>query len=909
MAQAGIKNKKTDNEKADEVAAVTEESGKKAKAPAKKAAAKKKAKPAAAAAAKKAKAAAAAVKKPAAAAAKKAKPVAKKPAAPAETETQAKKTAPKKKASKKKAPAKGAAAKQTAGAAVVKKGTALVVVESPAKAKTIKKYLGEGFTVQASVGHVKDLPKSKIGVDFENDFAPQYEIIRGKAKIIADIKKAAKSVDMVYLAPDPDREGEAIAWHIAEEIRSSNPNIKRVLFNEITKRAVTEALAHPIELDARKFDSQQSRRILDRLVGYQISPILWTKVRRGLSAGRVQSVAVRIVIEREGEITAFNAEEYWTVEADVEAQAPPPFRVRLIKVDGQKPGLTSGALAHPIANELRTIPLLVSKVEKKERRKNPPAPFITSKLQQEAAHKLRFTAKRTMGVAQRLYEGVELGEEGPVGLITYMRTDSTRMSDDAVREVREHIVERYGKEFLPDEPMVYKSKKSGVQDAHEAIRPTSTKYDPETVRRLLSEEAKKQPDKARDIADQIKLYQLIWNRFVACQMKPAVYDQTTVEVAAGRYELRASGQVLKAAGFTAVYNESRDDDPPKEGEAEAEGEDRTLPPVVEGEVLKLLMVHPDQHFTQPPPRFTEASLVKELEEKGIGRPSTYASILSTIQDRGYVEKKEGRFFPTLLGTRVNELLVHSFPDILNVDFTAQMEGELDQIEEGVGEMSGLLNRFYTPFKADLLKAQVEMKDWKREETPTEHLCEKCGKPMVIKWGRNGEFLACSGYPECKNTKEFIRTDDGKIEMKPEATTDEICEVCKAPMVVKRGRFGEFLACSRYPECKTTKPISLGMTCPKPGCGGFLTEKRSKRGKPFYGCSNYSKTQCDFVSWDRPVKDPCPECGATFLLKKVGRRGAKLRCANPECTYVLDMTAEDAPEAGDTEDAEPEEGAA
>ena len=798
---------------------------------------------------------------------------------------------------KAKAPAKAAAAapKRSAG------GTALIVVESPAKAKTIKKYLGASVTVQASVGHVKDLPKSKIGVDFESDFTPEYVIIRGKGKIIADMRKAAKEVDVVYLAPDPDREGEAIAWHIAEEIRPANGNIKRVLFNEITQRGVTEALSRPTELDARMYDAQQARRILDRLVGYQISPLLWSKVRRGLSAGRVQSVAVRIVVEREAEITAFKPVEYWTVEADVEGQSPPPFRVRLIKIDGQKPSELAGELARSIVSELRTAELRVASVERKERRKNPPAPFTTSKLQQEAAHKLRFTAKRTMGVAQRLYEGVELGEEGAVGLITYMRTDSTRLSDDAVKDVREHIAERYGKDAVPDEPLVYKSKKAHVQDAHEAIRPTILKYDPDTVRQLLGGEAKKNPDKARDIQDQIKLYQLIWNRFVACQMRPAVYDQTTVDVEAGRSTLRATGQVLKYPGFTAVYNETQEEDAQGAEAQVAEDGDR-LPPLEEGEVLKLRDAKADQHFTQPPPRFSEASLVKELEEKGIGRPSTYAAILSTIQDRGYVAKKEGRFHPTLLGTRVNELLVHSFPDILNVDFTAQMEEDLDKIEEGEMEMKGVLRLFYGPFKADLEKAHIEMKDLKREEIATDLSCEKCGKPMVIKWGRNGEFLACSGYPECKNTKEFLRTEDGKIELKPEPTTDEICETCGAQMVVKRGRFGSFLACSRYPECKTTKPISLGVTCPKPGCGGFLTEKRSKRGTPFYGCSNYSKTGCDFVSWDRPVKEPCPQCGAEFLLRKETRRGPKTRCAS--CAFVNDQSEQDMPEVE-----EPEEGAA
>jgi DNA topoisomerase-1 len=760
---------------------------------------------------------------------------------------------------------------------------ALVVVESPAKAKTIKKYLGAGFTVKASVGHVMDLPKSKMGVDVENGFAPEYVVIRGKGKIISEIKKTAKDVDVVYLAPDPDREGEAIAWHLAQEIKPSNRNIKRVLFNEITKRGITEGLAHPGELDVHKFESQQARRILDRLVGYEISPILWKKVKRGLSAGRVQSVAVRLIVEREREISAFKPVEYWTIEADVEGKNPPPFRVRLTKVDGKKAELTDGTQSKGVVEELKKAPFVIEKIERKERRKFPLAPFITSRLQQEAARKLRFTAKKTMALAQRLYEGLELGEEGAVGLITYMRTDSTRLSDDAVAEARAHILEKYGKESLPDEPVVYKTKKQ-AQDAHEAIRPTSMQYDPETVRRLLTTAAAGNQEKLRDVEDHVRLYQLIWNRFIACQMKPAVYDQTTVDIAAGRYGLRANGQVLKFAGYTAVYAESVEET----GETD-EASDGTLPELTEGETLKVHKIDPEQHFTQPPPRFTEASLVKELEEKGIGRPSTYANILSTIQDRGYCEKREGRFHPTTLGTKVNDLLVDSFPDILDVTFTAQMEDGLDKVEEGDADWQKLLSNFYSPFKVDLEKAVVHMRDLKREEIPTEHKCEKCGSMMVIKWGRNGEFLACSGYPDCKNTREFSRKEDGTIEITPQATTDEKCETCGAPMLVKRGRFGEFLACSRYPECKTTRPISLGVGCPRPGCGGFLTEKRSRRGKVFYGCSNYSKTGCDFVLWDKPIAEKCPQCGAQFLVKRENRRGGgRIRCVSEGCGYSQDI---------------------
>ena len=775
-----------------------------------------------------------------------------------------------------------------------KRSGALVVVESPAKANTIKKYLGAGFVVKASVGHVKDLPKQNIGVDVDNSFAPQYVVIDGKKKVLAEIKAAAKKAERVYLAPDPDREGEAIAWHIFEEIRDVNPNISRVLFNEITKKAVNEAIEHPMELNPHKFDSQQARRILDRLVGYEISPVLWTKVKRGLSAGRVQSVAVRLVVEREEEIKAFNPEEYWTFDADVEGSLPPAFVVRAVRLEGQKLEMRNEGQARTVDAIVKANPLLVANVERKERRKNAPAPFITSKLQQEASSKLRFSPKKTMGLAQRLYEGMELGEEGPVGLITYMRTDSTRVSDDAMTEVRAYIAEKYGRNAVPESPNVYKTKKS-AQDAHEAIRPTSTKYDPETVRRLIDQSGGGGRD-PRETEDLLKLYSLIWNRFVACQMVPAVFDQTAFEIHAGAVELRATGQVLKSPGFLEVYREIVED----VADEDAEGR---LPDIQVGETLKLLGTKPEQHFTQPPPRFSEATLVKELEEKGVGRPSTYATILSTVQDRGYVERKEGgRLFPTELGVMVNGLLITSFPNIVSTDFTALMEEQLDKVEEGEVDWVKLLGSFYDPFTKDVAKAKVEMRDVKREETPTDIKCEKCGSAMVIKWGRNGHFLACSGYPECKNTKEYARAEDGSIQIvATERPSDEICPTCSSPMVIRRGRFGEFLACARYPECKTTKPISLGVDCPKEGCGGFVTEKRSRKGKVFYGCSNYSKTNCDYVSWDKPVPQPCPQCGSKFLVEKVSRTGSRLRCPVPGCGYTADMSADGA--AGDAETAE------
>jgi DNA topoisomerase-1 len=752
----------------------------------------------------------------------------------------------------------------------IRPGSALVVVESPAKARTIGKYLGSAYTVKASVGHVKDLPKSKLGVDIENNFEPEYVVMADKKKVIAEIRKAAGEVERVFLAPDPDREGEAIAWHLAEEIRDINPNIQRILINEITKKGITAALQVPTVVDLQKTDAQQARRILDRLVGYEISPILWKKVRRGLSAGRVQSVAVRLLCEREDEIAAFKPEEYWSVDCECRAAEPPPFNARIWRWNGEKAEPKTADEAGTIATELRAGPATVASVERKERRRKPQPPFITSKLQQESARKLRFTAKRTMALAQRLYEGVEVGGEGPTGLITYMRTDSTRVSDDAMAALRTFVAQTYGNDYLPAEPNVYKT--SGrAQDAHEAIRPTSMEYTPERLRELLVDHPE-----AKEL---VKLYTLIWQRFVASQMVQAVYDQTTVDIERGRAVVRATGQVMKFAGYTRVYEVSETDDEQAE---KAEQQDRLLPPLEVGDKVELTLVSPEQHFTQPPPRFTEASLVKELEEKGIGRPSTYAQIMSTIVDRGYVEKREGRFFPTELGTLVNGLLVESFPDILNVDFTAKMETELDGVEDGTQNWRVLLGEFYAPFKVDLEKARENMRDVKREEIATEHVCQKCGKPMVIKWGRNGSFLACQGYPECRNTKEFTRALDGTIEIAKEQTTDEVCEVCAAPMVVKRGRFGSFLACSRYPDCKTTKPISLGVACPKPDCGGFLSEKRSRKGKSFYGCSNYAKTKCDFVTWDRPVPQPCPECNAPFLVKKENRKGTTLRCLT--CTY-------------------------
>src|SRR5437763_6412455 len=640
------------------------------------------------------------------------------------------------------ATAKTAAAKKAASRANAGKGKArapakekafrntLVVVESPAKAKTIKKYLGSGYTVKASVGHIMDLPKSKMGVDIEHGFEPEYEVIKGKQKVVTDLKAAAKNADRVLLATDPDREGEAIAWHVKQQIARSRVPAQRVLFNEITKKAIQEAIRKPLERTRTVYDGQQARRVLDRLVGYQISPILWKKVRRGLSAGRVQSVAVRLIVERENEIAAFVPVEYWSIEADLKAALPPQFRAKLIKLDGEKVELGSREITLPLVEELRKLPFTVASVGKKERRRNAPAPFITSKLQQEAANRLGFSAKKTMTLAQRLYEGVELGDDGQTALITYMRTDSVRLSPDAVAGAREYVAGRWGKEYLPGEPVQFKTKKS-AQDAHEAIRPTALDHPPERVKPFLEK-------------DMFRLYELIWNRFIACQMVPAVFDQTTADIKAGRATFRATGQILKFPGYLAVYGQEAEQPQEEAGAEKMEGEDeekgdisRQLPPLESGQTLELIDLIPEQHFTQPPPRFTEASLVKELEEKGIGRPSTYAAILSTIQDKEYVEKKEGRFFPTDLGRIVTELLLGACPRVMDVQFTARMEEELDEVEEGKIDWQSVLGEFYGPFKKSLAAAEAQMRDVKREEKPTDLVCEKCGSPMVIKWGSMG----------------------------------------------------------------------------------------------------------------------------------------------------------------------------
>jgi DNA topoisomerase I len=809
----------------------------------------------------------------------------------------------------------------------------LVIVESPAKAKTINKYLGKDFSVKASMGHVRDLPKKKLGVDVKKGFAAEYEILPTRKKVLDELKAAAKDADTIFLAADPDREGEAICWHLSESLGvRSKKKFKRVVFNEITKKAIDLAFQNPGEVDEKKVDAQQTRRILDRLVGYKVSPVLWEKVRRGLSAGRVQSVALKLICDREREIRAFVAEEYWTVAAHLEAEGPPPFAANLVKKDGKNIEIGNGDEAGAVRKDLEAATFTVAKVQKKERRRHPVPPFITSKLQQEAFKKLRYGVKKTMQVAQRLYEGVELGPDGSVGLITYMRTDSTRISDDALVAVREKIGQTYGNEYLPEKPNFYRSKKD-AQDAHEAIRPSYPERDPDSIKKYLSK-------------DEYALYKLIWNRFVASQMLPAVYDETIADIEAAAYLLRAKGSTLKFKGFLAVYEETPDEKQetkPKDDTA-APADDTApeeavaqLPPLKEGDRLTLKKLDTDQHFTQPPPRFSEASLVKELEENGIGRPSTYASIIGTIEARDYMEKREAKLYPTELGFLVTDLLVQHFQDIMNVEYTAALEAELDEIEEGKDNLLNTLNQFWKKFEKDLKAAQKDMKDVKRMEEQTDEVCDKCGKPMVIKWGRYGKFLACSGYPDCKNTrqlagsegdggpelhedvakevctndgqpmvlkkgrfgpflacsnypdckvtKRLVRGAEGKLQVEQLQPIDEACPDCGKPLMWRRGRFGPFIACSDYPNCKYIKKKEakeIGLACPE--CGqGQVVERKGRWGRSFFGCKRYP--ECKFTAYHRPIGEPCPDCGRPYLLEKETKKEGKvIFCGNEACHY-------------------------
>ena len=809
----------------------------------------------------------------------------------------------------------------------------LVVVESPAKAKTINKYLGRDFKVVASMGHIRDLPKSKLGVDIDNDFIETYESLVSRKKVIKELKDAAKDVSDIYVATDPDREGEAIGWHLIEELKGKKRKFHRLTFNEITKKAITEALKHPRAIDEKMVDAQRARRVLDRLVGYKISPLLWDKVRRGLSAGRVQSVALKLVCDREREIDKFVPEEYWHVFARLAGPQPPEFDAKLLKKGGEAIRVANEDQSKAILADLDRASWVVSSVATKERKRNPAPPFITSKLQQTA----RFPVKKTMMLAQQLYEGVELpglGVEGSIGLITYMRTDSVRVADEALAAVRDHIKSAFGPDYLPESPNTYKSK-SDAQDAHEAIRPTSMQYDPETVRPYLTQ-------------DQYSLYRLIWNRFVASQMTPSTFDETTVDVTAGpsagsghaEYVFRVKGTVPKFAGWTATYGPVQSDDEKDPVAApERDGDDEgavsgVLPVLAEGDRLELKALRPEQKFTQPPPRFTEATLVKELEENGIGRPSTYASIIGVLQDREYVVKSEGKFKPTSMGMMITDLLVKSFDDIIDVEYTRSLEDDLDKIEQGKNGYAKTLKEFYKKFKKDLTRAGKEMIDLKKgidigeacdkcgmpmlkrvgkfglfiacsgypectntrevegaepeSESGEEEIdpCENCGKPMAVKRGRFGQFLACTGYPECKTTRKLIATKQGGLRAaKPDQILDEPCPRCGANLVIKQGRFGEFTACTKYPECKYVKHKTTGVKCPKDADkGGDVVERKSRRGKIFFGCSNYP--DCDFVLWNRPVAEPCPKCAAPFLVEKTTKKhGRQILCNNEDCDYA------------------------
>lgn len=743
--------------------------------------------------------------------------------------------------------------------------TSLVIVESPAKAKTIGKYLGRGYRVRATVGHVRDLPEKKMGIDIENGFEPEYITIPGKEKTVAELKSAAKDAREVFLATDPDREGEAIAWHVAQQIKRKNgAPIRRVLFHEITQEAVQEAIENAGEIDVHKVDAQQARRVLDRLVGYKASPVLWKTVKKGISAGRVQTVALRLLVEREREINAFRATEYWTIEALLEEHGQ-EFTAKLHHIDGKKPSIGSELDARRIVDELSPRKqFTVTEVKRRERRKNPAAPFTTSTLQQEAAKKLGFGSKRTMRLAQDLYEGIELGPEGAVGLITYMRTDSTRVAASAAEHAREFLTTWYGADHVAAQPQLYgDGKVKAAQDAHESIRPTDPSRRPDEIRKYLKE-------------DQFKLYQLIWQRFMASQMTPAIFDTTTVDFDLGRYLFRATGSVMKFNGYQAVYRESRE-----EGEGKALEDEQGLPAIGKGEEVPVKQITPSQHFTEPPPRYSEASLVKELERLGIGRPSTYASIISTLVDRRYAKLEQRRFFPTELGDQVERVMVKSFPDIFNVQFTSHMETDLDRVEEGDVNWRVMLAEFYAPFERSLKSADYESLIAEAHDLSglSEERCPVCGGKLVARGGFFGPFIACENHPKaCKYTRP-LRGD-----RKPAEPTNEICHECGAPMVIRHGRSGEFLGCSKFPKCRGTRSMPTGVKCPKDG-GDIAVRRSKKRGKAFYGCSNYPA--CDFVIWDKPVAEVCPECGYIGAEMKSNRtRGEYRRCIN--CANEWDM---------------------
>jgi DNA topoisomerase-1 len=752
-------------------------------------------------------------------------------------------------------------------------GKKLVIVESPTKSKTLNKFLGKDFMVLASNGHVMDLPKSQLGVDLDNDFEPVYEQIPSKKAVIAKIRAAAKNAEMIYLAPDPDREGEAIACHLATVLKGTTRPVRRLTFNEITQRAVTEALDHSRELDLNLYNAQQGRRVLDRLVGYKVSPFVWSTVKYGLSAGRVQSVALRLICEREDLIQAFVPEEYWTVEVDYQTGAGERFTARLVRVGEDKlekdrlTGPDAATRAAALAEELAGAAARIVGIEVRPKREGAKPPFITSTMQQVASNRLGFTSQRTMQVAQKLYEGIELKGEGSVGLITYMRTDSPRLSAEAITEIRGWLGTEFGPEYVPETANVYRGKKS-AQDAHEAIRPSSIARTPASLRPFLSDE-------------QFKLYDLIWKRAVASQATPAVKDLTSVDIEAGRLGLRASGSVLRFPGWLKVYGRDEDD----------EAEEGRLPDLAKGEPLAVAgepvgeaeaPLRPEQHFTQPPARYTDASLIKALEEENIGRPSTYATIVTTITKRDYIEREGRALKPTDLGMLVTRLLVDTFPDVFNVQFTAMMEEELDEVEEGKREWSSVVRALWDPLSLDLEKAKGKSKEIKASlQQPTDITCPSCGQHQLVKkFGRTGAFLACPGYPECKHTQPL---NPGEVPV----PVDGICPTCGAGLVARNGPYGRYIHCSRRPECKFTKPFTLGVACPQ--CGeGEIAEKRSRKGKTFFSCTRYP--QCDYALWDRPRPTPCPDCGAPFLVEKVSKTGVSLQCVKCKARFPVEQAS-------------------
>ncbi|HEY5490321.1 MAG TPA: type I DNA topoisomerase [Gemmatimonadaceae bacterium] len=786
----------------------------------------------------------------------------------------AKKTPARKPAARKSAPVEVFDAEAEAHAA----GKSLVIVESPAKAKTIGKYLGSAFAVKATVGHVRDLPERTLGIDVENDFEPEYVTIPGKEKTLSELKSAAKNARTVYIATDPDREGEAIAWHVRGQVmRKNGPPVRRVLFHEITKEAVTRAIEAAGEIDQKKVDAQQARRVLDRLVGYKASPLLWKTVKKGLSAGRVQTVALRMLVEREREIRAFRPTEYWTIAATLEHEGQ-AFTAKLHWVDGKKPEIHDEAAAQAILGDLAGRKTFdVTDIKRRERRKNPAAPFTTSTLQQEGAKKLGFGSKRTMRLAQNLYEGIELGKaEGAVGLITYMRTDSSRVAESAAQAAREFLLQQFGEEYLAKGLQLYGAgKDSNAQDAHEGVRPTDPARTPESVAKYLS-------------PDQLKLYTLIWQRFMASQMAPAVFDTTTVDFDLGRYLFRATGSVTKFKGFLSLYKEARE-----VGESKALEDEQALPAIEPGERVPVSEITPSQHFTEPPPRFSEASLVKELERLGIGRPSTYASIISTLTDRHYAELEQRRFFPTTLGESVEKVMVRQFPAVFNVGFTSEMEDELDKVEGGQLAWQSVLKDFWGPFAQSLNDVDVEglIREAHDLSALENEKCPQCGGKLLPKGGFFGPFVACENHPKtCKYTRPL------KGERVPPVMTDHPCPLCGKMMVIRRGRSGEFLGCSTFPKCRGTRSMPTGVKCPKDG-GDIAARRSKKRGKAFYGCENYPT--CDFVCWDKPVLEKCPECGFVGAEAKSNKtRGHYRKCLKCANEWAVEAPAEaDAEGAG------------